>query len=216
MRRLAFAGVLVAITVALPALAQQPSVLGAWSWQSPGQGGMDQNTTLFQPDGSYVRVSRLATGQTLRYWGQYQVVQTSPTQVTLQSHILGWLPVSTCMQVSGFAPQCQQVPRPPDASFPLAFTSPSTLQAQGVTLHRDSAPYLLQQQVPQQTMTMLNAPVQPSIRQPVMPAMHPYVTPNGPGNRAAAANHAGAQTFINETMRGCYTAADGTLWGCRQ
>jgi hypothetical protein len=216
MWRLAFAGAFVAVTSALPAHAQGSGLAGAWSWQSPGQGGTDQNTTLFQPDGTYVRVSRLTSGQTLRYWGQYQVVQISPTQARLQSHILGWLPTSTCVQAPGFAPQCQQVPRPPDGSFPFEFTSPTTLLAQGMTLHRDPSPYLLQQQVPQQTMTILNAPVQPNIRQPVMPALHPYVTPNGPGNLAAAGNHAGAQKFINENMRGCYTASDGTLWGCHQ
>ena len=54
------------------------------------------------------------------------------------------------------------------------------------------------------------------MQQPVMPTLHPYQTPNGPGQAIANANHAGAQNFINGNMRGCYTGSDGRLYGCQQ
>ncbi len=192
------------------------SLQGAWSWTSPGQGGADRNTLLFQPDGSYVRASHLASGQMLRSWGGYTAVAVSPNRVRLQSRTQGWLPTTLCTQAPGFPARCSPTPHPPEMSFVVEFTSPSTVKAEGTTLSRDPAPDLLRQNVPQQAMLAAPAPVQPSIRQPVMPAMHPYVTPNGPGNRIAAANHAGARTFVNENMRGCYTGPDGRLWGCQQ
>ncbi len=199
-----------------PALCQPSPLLGAWTWLSPGQGGMDRNTVLFQPDGTYVRASQLVNGSMLRYWGSYSVTQLSPNQVNLQSHTQGWLPTSLCAQAPGFPPRCSPAPHPPEMSFNLVFTSPSTMQTQGVVLSRDPSPYLLRQQVAQQQMMTVAAPVQPNIQQPVMPTLHPYVTPNGPGNQIANANHAGAQRFINENMRGCYTGTDGRLYGCQQ
>ena len=196
--------------------AEAPGIEGAWSWQSSGQGGMDRNNILFNGDGSYVRASQLATGQFLRSWGQYRAVPVSPGRFNLQSTTQGWLPQSTCVQVSGFPPRCNPVPHPPDMSFPVDLTSPSTMSAQGLILYRDSNPVLLQQQVPRQAMLTGPAPIQPHIQQPVMPTLHPYVTPNGPGNRSAMENHAGAKRFIDENMRECYRAPNGQLWGCKQ
>ena len=192
------------------------SLQGAWSWLSPGQGGADQNTVLFQPDGSYTRVSRLATGQLLRYWGTYATAPAGPAQLRLQSSTQGWLPTAVCAQVPGFPARCSPAPRPPEMAFVVQFTSPNTLLAQGVTMQRDASPALLQAQVPQQSMAVARGPSQPLIQQPVMPALHPYVTPNGPGNQMAEASHATAQRFINERRRGCTTGTDGRLYGCQQ
>ena len=215
LRHLSICALIVAAMVH-PALAQPSPLQGAWTWLSPGQGGMDRNTVMFQADGTYVRASQLANGSTLRYWGSYNATQLSPTQIGLQSHTQGWLPTSLCAQAPGFPPRCSPAPHPPEMSFTLQFTSPSTMVTQGVVLSRDSSPFLLQQRVPQQEMMTVSAPVQPNMQQPVMPTLHPYVTPNGPGNQIANANHAGAQHFINENMRGCYTGTDGRLYGCQQ
>jgi len=46
--------------------------------------------------------------------------------------------------------------------------------------------------------------------------MHPYQTPNGPGQAISRANHANAQDFINLNMRGCSKDSEGRLYGCQQ
>lgn len=207
---------LLGVLTALPARAQGVSLEGAWSWSSPGQDGMDQNTLLFQPNGTYVRVSRLANGELLKYWGGYTAVQVSRTQIRLQSHTQGWLPVTFCAQAPGFAPQCSPEPRPPEMSFVVQFTSPSTIIAEGTTMSRDPAPYLLQQQVPQQVMLAARAPVQPNIQQPVMPTLHLYETPNGPGNQMANGFHAANRDRLDQVQRGCYIDQYGRRWGCEQ
>ena len=51
---------------------------------------------------------------------------------------------------------------------------------------------------------------------PVMPTLHPYVTPNFAGNRMANAYHANNQRFVNEHLRGCYRDAYGRYYGCQQ
>ena len=199
------------------AAAQQgPSLVGAWSWDSPGQYGMDHNTVAFNQDGTYLRVSRWANGTMTRFWGNYSATPVSPTQFRLQSQTTGWLPAQFCSQAPGFPARCSPAPHPPEMSFTVAFTSPSSFQAQGMVLARDPSPFLLQQQVPQMAMTAAQAPVQPNIQQPVMPTLHPYQTPNGPGQGIANANHQNAQDFINGNLRQCYKAADGTLYGCQQ
>ena len=196
--------------------AHSQSIQGAWTWVSQGRYGADQNTMQFGPDGSYVRVSRWGNGTLVRYWGTYTATQVSPTQVRVQSFTQGWLPNAFCAQAPGFPVRCSPSPHPPEMALVAQFTSPSTLLAEGMVLSRDPSPRLLQAQVPQQAFSVAAAPVQPTMQQPVMPALHPYVTPNGPGNQAAAANHANAQNFINGRMRGCYTAANGRLYGCEQ
>jgi hypothetical protein len=225
-RRLAGSALVIALGLAGTAMAQQyppaaaapagVTLLGAWSWDTPGQAGMDHNSVAFNPDGSYVRASRWADGTMVRYWGSFTAQPVSPTQIRLQSQTIGWLPSQMCSQAPGFPPNCGPTPHPQEMAFVVSFTSPSTIQAEGLMLYRDAAPYLLQQQVPATLMSQAAAPVQPNIQQPIMPALRPYTTPNGPGQGIAAANHRNAQDFINGNMRGCYTAPDGRLYGCEQ
>ncbi len=144
-----------------------PNVTGAWSWQSPGQNGMDRNTLLFQPDGNFVRVSQLGNGTMLRSWGQYRLNQVGPSQAALQSQTQGWLPREICAQAPGFPMNCQPAPRPVDMSFTMNFTSPSSMEAEGVTLFRDNAPYLLQQPVPERAVSAVPPPYSPQPRGPV-------------------------------------------------
>ena len=193
-----------------------PSLLGAWSWESPGRFGIDHNTLLFRPDGTYVRVSRWGNGTLMRFWGNYRAAPVSADQVRVQSQTVGWLPAAFCSQAPGFPVRCSPTPHPPEMSVVVTFRSPTVLQANGMILRRDNAPYLLDQQVPARTLSIVAAPAQPNLRQPVMPTLHPYTTPNGPGNAIANANHANAQTFINGYMRGCSTAPNGQLYGCNQ
>ena len=136
--------------------------------------------------------------------------------VRLSSQIDGWLPQKMCAQAPGFAVQCQRAPRPPEMNFAVKLSSPSTLEVQGVTLRRDAYAALTHVQVPLMAMSHAQAPVQPNMRQPVMPTLHPYQTPNGPGLGIANANHQGAQDFVNGYMRGCYKDEQGRLWGCEQ
>ena len=95
-------------------------------------------------------------------------------------------------------------------------TSDSSLQVNGMTVRRDPAPFLLRERVPERVLLAAAAPVQPMMRQPVMPMMHPYQTPNGPGQAISRANHANAQDFINLNMRGCSKDSEGRLYGCQQ
>lgn len=218
--RVGFVGLLALAVLAWcgSAGAQQPgvSLVGAWSWQSPGNAGIDSNTIAFGADGTWTRTSQWANGTLTRVWGNYRAAPVSPTQVQLQSQIVGWLPQQFCAQVPGFQPRCSPAQRPPEMSFVLNFTSASSMQAEGMTLFRDPSPYLLQQQVPATLLSTGAAPVQPNIQQPVMPTITPYQTPNGPGQAIANANHENAQNFINGRMRNCYTAPDGRLYGCEQ
>lgn len=205
-----------AVTQSAVAQPAGPSLLGAWSWESQGRFGTDHNTLLFRPNGTYVRVSRWGNGTLVRYWGNYRASPVSAYQVRVQSQTVGWLPAAFCAQAPGFPVRCSPTPRPPEMSVVVTFRSPSMLQADGMILRRDNAPYLLNQQVPARTLSIVAAPVQPNMRQPVMPTLHPYTTPNGPGNAIANDNHANAQKFINGYMRGCSTAPNGQLYGCNQ
>ncbi len=165
---LLFLSVFVCHAASAQGFPQQPqasgiSIVGAWSWQSQGQGGMDNNTVSFQNDGSYVRVSQLVNGTLLRYWGQYRASQTGPAQVQLQTQTQGWLPQQICAQAPCFPMRCSQPPRPTEMNFALNFTSPSTIMVQGVMLSRDPSPYLLQQNVPERVVSGVAAPIVPNI-----------------------------------------------------
>jgi hypothetical protein len=130
---------------------------------------MDRNTLMFQPDGNFIRVSQLANGTLLRYWGQYRVSPAGPNQLRLESNTTGWLPRQFCSQAPGFPMKCSPVPHPAEMTFMLNFTSPSTIQAEGLMLVRDASPALLQQNVPEQAVLAAQAPTTPVIQQPVVP-----------------------------------------------
>jgi len=197
-----------ALAAATAASAGGLPLVGTWSWNSPGQGGMDHNTIGFGANGSYVRVSQLTNGELLRYSGTYRAAQVSGNQVQVLTHTTAWLPTRMCAQAPGFAARCQAVRPPPESPLVMQFASANMMRAQGMTLVRDRSPYLLQQRV-QASVTMgVRAPTQPNIRQPVMPYQ--------PGLAISATNHANARAFIDGRMRGCTTLPSGQLVGCQQ
>jgi len=196
--------------------AQGFSIVGAWTAEAPGQGGMQRFTSGFNPDGTYVEAHQLPNGTIERDWGTYSVSMRSPTQVHLDVRRQDWAPHQLCSQAPGFPMRCSDYNPPANPSADLTVTSASSIEAGGVRWVRDGSPYLLSQQVPERVFMQAQAPVQPYIRQPVMPTLHPYQTPNGPGNAIANANHANARDFIDLRMRGCYKNASGQLYGCKQ
>ena len=202
----------------VPLCAQPRSIdlTGAWSGQRPGQGGMDHITDSYQPDGSFVSVLQLPNGTVQRLWGHYQATPTAPNAGRVDFQVEGHLPLQICAQAPGFPVNCRPNQVQGSATANITMTSPSSFMVNGIVMSRDPAPYLLQQRVPEQLVLAARAPVQPQMQQPVMPTLHPYQTPNGPGQAIANANHAGAQNFINGNMRGCYTGSDGRLYGCQQ
>jgi hypothetical protein len=180
-----------------------PSIVGAWSGQSAGQGGVSHGTDLYNADGTFVSVSQLPNGTMQRFWGLYRVTPVSPYQLTVEFQLQGVLPRQICAQTPGFPMGCRPYSPPAPPPETVTFTSPTTLQVNGITMQRDNAPYLLQQNVPQRLVMNAQAPVQPHMRQPVMTGGARY-------------NSAPAQSFINGYMRGCVQNAQGQWVGCQQ
>jgi len=176
-----------------------PSLVGAWSGQSNGSRGTD----LFNPDGTFVSVLQSPNGTMQRLWGRYQATPVSAYQMTVQFQIEGVLPQQICAQTPGYPMGCRPYSPPAPPPETVTFTSPTTIQENGVPMQRDNAPELLQQNVPQQLVMNAQAPVQPNIRQPVMTGGARY-------------NSAPAQNFINGYMRGCTQNAQGQWVGCQQ
>ncbi len=180
------AGALTAIIMGASAQAQPAdingngggvSLVGTWTGSTAGSRGADQ----YKPDGTYVTVMQLANGTVERIWGVYQARQTSSRQMHVSLNVRGFLPAQICAQAPGFAVQCRPNQVPPQQEADVVFTSPSTFQVNGVTMSRGASP-LLQMRVPNRLVLAAQAPVQPQMRQPVMPGMRPYTTPTGPGS----------------------------------
>ncbi len=152
-------------------------LLGAWSWQSPGQGGMNHDSLALQADGSYVHVGQLPNGSMFRYWGTYRATAGSRTRVRLQLHTVGWLPTAICTQIAGFGRRCGSTPHPSDQSFEAVFVGADVLQVEGVAVFRDPAAYLLQRQVPETFVQNGRTPTQPAIAQPHAPGGARYQSP---------------------------------------
>ncbi|HEX3919962.1 MAG TPA: hypothetical protein VHW60_21695 [Caulobacteraceae bacterium] len=180
-----------------------PSIVGAWSGQSPAQGGMARGADLYNADGSFVSVMQLPNGTIERVWGLYQATPQSANQLSVQFQVQGYLPTQICAQAPGFAVQCNPTPPPSPGTQTVVLTSPTSLQVNGTTMQRDNAPALLQVNVPQQLVLNAQAPTQPNIPQPVAPGGARY-------------NSAPAQNFINGYMRGCTQDAQGRWVGCQQ
>ena len=220
MRRCLLLAAILALWSGGPVAAQAPSFVdlsGAWSTQRPGpQGGMERFTDLYRPDGSFVSVHQLPNGTMERAWGRYREEPLTPGRVRMVFELQGWLPRFICAQAPGFPVRCQPYRMPRTRMAIFTATSDSSLQVNGMTVRRDPAPFLLRERVPERVLVAAAAPVQPMMRQPVMPMMHPYQTPNGPGQAISRANHANAQDFINLNMRGCSKDSEGRLYGCQQ
>ncbi len=200
------------LAFAQPVAAQGVDLTGAWSWQSPDPTGPIYNTLLINSNGTYVRVGRNSMGQVLRYEGYYRAAWTGQNQLQAQTHVQNWYPASVCSQISSMGIRnCNPMPQPADVTFGITVLSPSSIQIEGMTAYRDPNPVLLNIHVPVQLVNEMQAPPQP-----VMPTLHPYTTPNGPGLGMAAAGHAATQDFINGYLRGCYKDDAGRLWGCQQ
>jgi len=167
----------------LPALAsagQGISLVGAWSGDSPAQGGMEHHTLSFGQDGTYVSVEQYPNGSVQRIWGVYSASAQSETQMTVVAQRRGWLPHQICAQAPGFAAKCRAYTPPNEkVSLTLSFTSASSFEVNGATLTRDDAPYLLQQQVAGKLLLHVAAPVKPNIAQPVA---RPGIRYQSPGN----------------------------------
>lgn len=171
------------VVAAVPApagAAGAPSVLGAWSTSMPGQGGTAHATESFNADGSYLAVRQEPNGTVLRMWGHYRSTVISATQVQLEHELQGWLPRQICAQAPGFAVKCNTFTPPAAPPVTLTFTSPSSFTVNGLHLQRDASPTLLQLAVDERLVLAAPAPVRPQIAQPVMPRLHPYVTPHDP------------------------------------
>jgi hypothetical protein len=158
--------------------ARSVSLLGTWAGRNGGSRGADQ----YNPDGTYVSVLQLANGTVERIWGVYEARQTAQRQLHVSLSVRGFLPAQICAQAPGFPVQCRpnQVPLQQDAD--VVFTSPSTFEVNGVTMRRGAGSPLLQMRVPDRLVLAAQAPVQPQMRQPVMPSINPYRTPTGPGS----------------------------------
>jgi hypothetical protein len=188
---------------------QGANLTGAWT---AGQQGGHQMTVLFNPNGTYVNVEALPNGSMQRIEGVYRTTPLSPTSVRLDLQLRNWAPHQICAHVPGGQQRCSPYSPPKTASLEINFNSPSSFESQGAQFQRDPSPYLLQQQVPDMVDNTAQAPVAPNIQQPVMPTLHPYQTPGGPGSVGAMKyddEHLQPQRVCGVTGGTVYTTQDG-------
>ena len=191
-----------------------PGIVGTWSGQAPGQGGMSQMSDDYEPDGSFVSVMRLPNGSMTRFWGRYQVSPGQQGLTSIQFDIQGWLPRQICTQVPGFTLKCNAYDIPRSSSATLQFISPDSFQVNGATMSRDPAPQLLGAQVPERYVQNAPAPFQPNIPQPVMPGGGRYVSPfptgggGGSGDGRCDDNH---QRVLCNMNNGNFIKSNGCL-----
>jgi len=182
-KRVVFTALILGLALGSSAAAQpQISMVGTWSGEAPGQGGMVHGADQYMPDGTYVSVMQLPNGSVERIWGSYVARQTSARQIQLSLRMRGLLPREICAQAPGFPIRCSPNRAPEATTLEVNFVSSSSVQVNGVTMTRDRGSPLLAMQPPQRLVLAARAPVAPQMRQPVMPAMHPYTTPTGPGS----------------------------------
>jgi hypothetical protein len=150
-------------------------IVGTWSAGEP-QSGI---AFAFNPNGTYVNVSGGAGGLQ-RLWGRYRAT-ASGNAVHIDFQVMGWAPRQMCVQVSGGARACRPYSPIYSNDATVTFTSSSTFEAGGTQFRRDPSPYLLQIQTPDVLDRQVANSAAP-MRQPVMPTLHPYQTPGGPGS----------------------------------
>jgi hypothetical protein len=189
------------------------NILGAWSAQSPAQGGMANGTDAYYPNGNYVSVLQEPNGTMQRIWGTYQTTQVSTSQLRLDFHVQNWAPHQICAQAPGFPTRCSAYRPPFASSVMVTFLSPDTVRVGNLNISRDPFAPLLQRPVPDRLVLAARAPVQPYIRQPQMPGLHPYQPPRGPGSVGAMRQDTDNQQYRICAVNGGQVVRlnDGTL-----
>jgi hypothetical protein len=153
-------------------------LVGTWSMGAP-QSGI---AFSFNSNGTYVNVAG-GPASSQRLWGRYHATQVSASVVHIDFDVQGWAPRQLCAQVIGGARACRPYSPVYSRSADLTSTSQSSFTAAQSHFHRDSSPYLLRMQVPDVVERRIAG--MGGIRQPVMPTLHPYQTPGGPGSVGA-------------------------------
>jgi hypothetical protein len=196
-----------------PALAQQaPSVVGTWSSQQQGEGGMVEATIGMGTDGTYAIETQYPNGTRMRVWGTYVAAQVSQSEIQIVPQVSDWKPHQICTQAPGFAPSCTAFQPLTPQTQTLTFTSPDAYESGGGVWSRDADAMLLQQPVADPLVQYAQAPVQPQIPQPVAP-----LSPSGSSLPAdpRAQYEKGNDQFLNGYMRGC-TMINGQWQDCSQ
>jgi hypothetical protein len=195
------------------ALAQPaPSVVGTWSNQQPGQGGMVQTTVGMGSDNTFAVETQLPNGSRMRIWGTFQATQLSDNTIRVVQQIVDWSPHQVCTEAPGFDPHCNAFQPPPPQPLLLTFESADSYQVDGNVWSRDPDAALLRQPVPDPLMQYAQAPSAPIMRQPVIQPP-PYDPTPQPDPRQQYEQ--GNQNFLNGYMRGC-TMIDGRWQDCQQ
>jgi len=178
-------------------------LLGAWTSQQPGGGGIVVSTVLYNPNGTYVITTHLPDDTLTRSWGQYRVQQVGPNQWQVDTQVTGYLPQQICIQVPSGARDCSQANFPMGSSSTLtSFNGPSVmLNNAGETWQRDPQPVLLQVQVPAVDVEMVAGPPPTMVAPPLTPGAGAYIRPY---------DSQPAQDFIHQRLKGC-SPDPGTL-----
>ena len=211
-RGLAGLGSLWLLAAAPAALAQQaPSVVGTWSTQQSGDGGMMLSTVGMGSDNTFAVETQLPNGSRMRVWGTYQATPLSGNTIRIVQQVVDWSPHQICTQAPGFNPNCGPFQPPPPMPLVLTFQSADSYEVNGNQWSRDPDAALLRQPVPDPLMQYAQAPVSPAIPQPYNPS--PYDPSPQPDPRQKYEN--GNSNFLNGYMRGC-TMIDGQWRDCQQ
>jgi hypothetical protein len=203
----------------------QAPILGSWMTRQPMQNGKGMILTFgeYAPNGNF-RATSIVQGGTLngmrmQVWGKYQIRQIGTNRYEMTSHSRGVAPQSFCTADG----QCHPNVLPENATETIemidanSYHSKTTMNGQvtEADLHRSEIPPGLTTQVAAQV--QLPAPPPSGGGAPVMPTLHPYVTPGG-GNKTMGNNCDNLQQqricainngHIYTDTRGCQVCASG-------
>jgi hypothetical protein len=211
-RWLAMQSIVWLLAISPVAMAQQaPSVVGTWSTQQAGEGGMVQVTIGMGNDNTYAIESQFPNGSRMRIWGTYQATQISDNTIRIVPQITDWKPHQICTQAVGFQRRCVSFEPPPPEPQLLVFESADAYQVEGNMWSRDPTAALLQQPVEDPLVQYAQAPNVPTIPQPVIPSGPGSPLPADPRSQYETGN----QNFLYGHMKGC-TFIDGRWQDCQQ